>query len=215
MCTNLLTLRCKWGMMLLSAKSNAILNPLLFLAASHQVSDLSSATRDWTLAPHVGSTESYPLVYEGSPKSTLIFFSSGRNIAFSISYWYPRPSGLLKQKLQIWKMAEFLGDCWGNHLMHYLPSLVNVWHVLFGSQDCEVSTGGNDEKGIGGGRKTDPMLFNIPVAPISLMREQIQGSICQITPAPSLEARTAKTKESVFHTTLHYLSSKFVTFPEC
>ena len=96
--------------------------------------------------------------------------------------------------------------------MHDLPSLVNVWHVLFGSQDCEVSTGGNDEKGIGGGRKKDPVLFNIPVAPISLMREQIQGSICQITPAPSLEARTAKTKESVFHTTLHYLSSKFVTF---
>ena len=93
------------------------------------------------------------------------------------------PSGLFKQKLRIWKTAEFLGDCWGNHLLHDLPSLVNVWHVLFGSQDCEVSTGGNDEKGIGGGRKKDPMLFNIPVAPISLMREQIQGSICQITPA--------------------------------
>ena len=43
-------------------------------------------------------------------------------------------------------MAEFLGDCWGYHLLHYFPSLVNVWHILFGSQDCEVSTGGNDEK---------------------------------------------------------------------
>ena len=79
------------------------------------------------------------------------------------------------------KTAEFLGDCWGNLLLHYLPSLVNVWHVLLGSQDCEVSTGENDEKGIGGGRKKDPLLFSMLVTLISLMREQIQGSICQIT----------------------------------
>lgn len=78
-------------------------------------------------------------------------------------------------------MAEFLGDCWGYHLLHYFPSLVNVWHILFGSQDCEVSTGGNDEKDIGGGRKNDPLLFNMPITPISPMREQIQGSICRIT----------------------------------
>ena len=67
------------------------------------------------------------------------------------------------------KTAEFLGDCWGNLLLHYLPSLVNVWHVLLGSQDCEVSTGENDEKGIGGGRKKDPLLFNMLVTLISLM----------------------------------------------